>query len=309
MRGQHWAPCRQGTRWANKRIRFQAKIENGGVSWAVHMVANGLIFCLDASKRVLYACEGLSTEATIFPVSEKGRWPIDGLDLGTWLHVETITQGSTVIVYVQGCELARIENLDIRPILGGSANNTGSVAFGGPCQWVTLYRNLSVHDSDGNILYENNMLLSDEGRTLADFQVGTNALACTIDGAKRDRACFGGDLYVMGRSIAYSTMAYDAISGSIELLTSHQTKDGYLGNLCPIQAPAHDSDEEPPTYAFYSLSYALLLVVAIKDYWLHSGDDRTRLRCLQPTEKLMTFTEGFIDQGVVVAPPPLSSTF
>ncbi|KAJ4983545.1 alpha-l-rhamnosidase [Stagonosporopsis vannaccii] len=306
VRGQHWAPCRLGTRWGDKRVRFQVKVESGGASWAVHMVANGLIFCLDAYERVLYACEGLSTESTIFPIAEKGRWSIGDLDLDTWLDVETVTEGSTVIVSIQERELAHVNNLDIRPILGGSANNTGSVAFGGPCQWSTVYRNLSVHDLDGKELYRNTMLLDDKERTLADFQVGTNALACTIDGAKRDRACFGGDLYVLGRSIAFSTMAFDAIAGSIDLLTSHQTKDGYLGNLCPIQAPVHDSHVEPPTYAFYSLSYSLLLVVAIKDYWLHTGDQKTRLRCLQPLDRLMTFTDSFLDQGIVVAPPPLS---
>ena len=307
VRGQHWAPCRLGTRWADKKVNFQVKIENGGASWAVHMVANGLIFSLDASERVLYASEGLSTESTIFPVAEKGRWSIGDLDVSSWFDVETVTRDDSVIVTIQGRQLAVIEKLDIRPILGGSANNTGSVAFGGPCQWIALYRHLSVHGADGKALYENAMLLEDEPRTLADFQVGTNALACTIDGAKRDRACFGGDLYVMGRSIAYSTMAFDAVAGSIELLTSHQTKDGYLGNLCPIQAPGHDSEDEPPTYAFYSLAYALLLVVAIKDYWLHTGDDKTRLRCLQPIKKLMAYTERYVEQGIVIAPPPLSS--
>ncbi|KAF9693241.1 hypothetical protein EKO04_008613 [Ascochyta lentis] len=306
VRGQHWAPCRYGTRWADKTVRFQVQIESGGASWAVHMVANGLIFCLDVAERVLYACEGLSTEATIFPVAEKGRWDLEHLDMAAWLEVETVARGSTVTVSVQGRQIAHIENLDIRPILGGSPNNTGSVAFGGPCQWVSRFRNLSVHDSEMKALYVNDLLPKDRERTLADFQVGTNALACTIDGAKRDRACFGGDLYVMGRSIAHSTMSFEAIAGSIELLTSHQTSDGYLGNLCPIQAPVHDSNEEPPTYAFYSLSYALLLVVAIKDYWLHTGDEKTRSRCLKSLEKLMIYTEQHVSQGVVIAPPPLS---
>lgn len=307
VRGQHWAPCRHGTRWGDKIVRFQVQIESGGASWAVHMVTNGLIFCLDVAEKVLYACEGLSTESTIFPVSEKGRWPLGDLDMDAWLDVETITRKGSVTVSVQGCQVALIENLDIRPILGGSPNNTGSVAFGGPCQWVARYRQLSVHDLDSKILYENTLLLTDHERTLADFQVGTNLLACTIDGAKRDRACFGGDLYVMGRSIAHSTMAFEAIAGSIELLTSHQTSDGYLGNLCPIQAPVHDNNAEPPTYAFYSLSYALLLVVAIKDYWLHTGDEKTRALCIEALERLMEYTENHISQGVVIAPPPLSS--
>jgi hypothetical protein len=282
-------------------------VEYGGASWAVHMVANGLIFCLDLTERVLYACEGLSTESTMFPVAKKGCWSLEDLDLHKWLDVETITLGNTVTVAVEGRQIARLEGLDIRPILGGSPNNTGSVAFGGPRDWVACYRQLSVHNAAEELLYRNDMLFHERERTLADFQVGTNALACTIDGAKRDRACFGGDLYVMGRSIAHSTMSFDAIAGSIELLTSHQTSDGYLGNLCPIQAPAHSSNEEPPTYAFYSLSYALLLVVAIKDYWLHTADERIRSRCISALEKLMSFTEKHMSQGIIVAPPPLSS--
>ncbi|RBQ82885.1 hypothetical protein VDGD_21004 [Verticillium dahliae] len=60
----------------------------------------------------------------------------------------------------------------------------------------------------------------------ADFQVGANPLACTVDGAKRDRACFGGDVFVMGRSLAYSTADLDAWRGSIRLLVSHQTAEG-----------------------------------------------------------------------------------
>lgn len=307
VRGQHWAPYRLGTRWADKTVRFQVRVESGGASWAVHMMANGLIFCLDVDKKELYACEGMATEPTIFPVAEKGRWPLGDLNLDGWLDIETITRGSTVAVSVQGRELAHVENLDIRPLLGGSPNNTGSVAFGGPCQWVAQYRDLSVHDNEKKALYENTLRSQDEARTLADFQVGTNPLACTIDGAKRDRALFGGDLYVMGRSIAHSTMTFEAFAGSIELLTSHQTSDGYLGNLCPIQAPVHDSEEEPPTYAFYSLSYALLLVVAIKDYWMHTGDEKTLSKCYQALEKLMAYTEQLNSEGIVVAPPPLSS--
>ncbi|KAH7361160.1 Six-hairpin glycosidase-like protein [Pyrenochaeta sp. MPI-SDFR-AT-0127] len=305
--GQHWAPCRRGTRWGDKTVRFQVQIESGGASWGIHMVANGLIFCLDAVKRVLYACEGLSHESTIFPVASKGRWSLEYVPLDGWLEIETVTLGNTVKVAIQGNELAVIRDLDIHPLLGGSSNNTGSVAFGGPCHWIAQYRHLTVHGPDGIVLYDNDLLLHNRERTLVDFQVGTNTLDCTIDGAKRDRACFGGDLHVMARSIAHSTMNFKAIAGSIQLLTSHQTSDGFLGNLCPIQAPVHDGNEEPPTYAFYSLTYALLLVVAIKDYWMHTGDEQTRLQCAGPLEKLMSFTQRLInEEGVLSAPPPLS---
>ena len=151
---------------------------------------------------------------------------------------------------LQGHQIAYLQGLDLHPLLGGSPKNTASVAFGAPCRWVVPYRYLTVDDLNGIALYENDMLISNRARTLADFQVGTNPLPCTIDGARQDKACFGGDLHVMGRSIAHSTMNFEAIAGSINLLTSHQTTDGYLGNMAPVQAPAHDDTDEPPNHAF-----------------------------------------------------------
>tara|TARA_R110002003_G_scaffold130_15_gene12258 strand:+ start:2917 stop:4668 length:1752 start_codon:yes stop_codon:yes gene_type:complete len=240
-------------------------------------------------------------------VKEKGRWSLDAIQLEQWIDVEILAQSDTITVLLQGHRIATLQGLDLHPLLGGSPNNTGSVAFGGPCHWVAWYRNLTVHGLDGTLLYENDMLIENRDRTLSDFQVGTNALACTIDGAKRDRACFGGDLHVMGRSIAYSTMDFAAVAGSIQLLASHQTSDGYLGNLAPIQAPSHESTAEPPTYAFYSLTYAFLLAVAIKDHWMHTGDEKVRSKYSNKLDRLVNFAEGFVnDHGVLAAPPPIS---
>jgi alpha-L-rhamnosidase len=311
IRGQHWAPCRHGTRWGDKIVSFEVQIEHGGASWGVHMVANGLIFCLDSKRRTLGAFEGLSEANGVFPSVPRGRWDISpDISLGQWILVKMTAKGSSVSVQLNGAQVALVSDLDIHPILGGSGNNTGSVAFGGPEEYKAIYRALYVTDLEGKTLYQNNLKFQDQARTFADFAVGTNALSCTIDGAKRDRALFGGDLFVMGRSMYYSTANLNAALGSIKLLASHQTKDGYLGNLCPIQAPAHEDLTEPPTYAFYSLSYALLLVVAIKDYWLHSGDITTVRTLWQRLEKLIAFTESFVDErGLVVAPPLLSSTF
>ncbi|TVY81734.1 hypothetical protein LSUE1_G005471 [Lachnellula suecica] len=308
IRGQHWAPCRHGTRWGDKMVQFEVKIEKGGASWGVHMVANGLIFCFDVEKRSLGAFEGLSDTNGVFPSIPLGRWEIPaGVDLSGWIPIKTIANGTSVSVSIHGVDMATVNDLDIHPILGGSANNTGSVAFGGPSSYLSIYRSLKVTDLEETILYDNEFKRSDKARTLADFAVGTNALSCTIDGAKRDRAVFGGDLFVMGRSIYHSTANFEAALGSIKLLTSHQTKDGYLGNLCPIQTPLHEEDSEPPTYGFYSLSYALLLVVAIKDYWMYSGDHEAVRSVWARLEKMMAFTERFVDgRGIVVAPPPLS---
>lgn len=307
--GQHWAPCRQGTRWGDKVVTFEVRVEEHGASWGVHMVANGIIFCLDMDRLKLFAYEGLSHQASVFPVKNLGSWSIDGVvEKGTWITVVTTTISDTIEVLINGNQIASLDKIGIRPILGGDVN-TGSVAFGGPESWKAMYRNLLINDANGSRLYENDMKPDNKNRLLEDFQVGTNYVACMVDGAKRDRACFGGDLFVSGRGVAYAGLDMAAVAGSIELLTSHQTEDGYLGNLCPIQAPIYRGDE-PPTYAFYSLTYALLLVVAIKDYWMHSGDDTVVERCLPRIEKLFGFVDRHVQtSGLIEAPPGLSSTF
>jgi hypothetical protein len=92
------------------------------------------------------------------------------------------------------------------------------------------------------------------------------------------------------------------------LLMSHQTQDGFLGNLCPIQAPEHNTDDEPPTYAFYSLTYALLTIVSTKDYWYHSGDKSFVDTYSTKMQDQMRLAAQFLNQdGLVEAPPPLSS--
>lgn len=307
--GQHWAPCRQGTRWGDKYVTFKVFIEQGGTSFGVHMVANGLIFRLDVKTRTLEAFEGLADRKSVFPATHKGSWQLPmNIDLHRWLSVAVKAIGNEVSIVINETSICTLTDLNIHPMLGGSGNNTGSIAFGGPSGYLSIYRDLHVQTLEGKTLYKNAMQRADKKRTQADFQVGTNDVAATMDGAKRDRAVFGGDLYVMGRSIYYSTGRVEAVLGSIQLLTSHQTSEGYLGNLCPVQTPLHDSSEQPPTYAFYSLSYALLLVVAIKDYWMYTGDRRVVTQVFDKLEKLMSFTGRFVDErGLVVAPPPLSS--
>jgi hypothetical protein len=89
---------------------------------------------------------------------------------------------------------------------------------------------------------------------------------------------------------------------------SHQTQDGMLGNLSLIQAPKHDTEDQPPTYVFYSISYTLRLVVSVKDYWYHSGDKMFVNKYFKKTQDQMRLAVQFVNRGgLVEAPPPLSS--
>lgn len=260
------------------------------------------------ASKTLEAFEGLADKASVFPVKPLGSWIVNSSkDEHEWIDVKIEAKDDTVNVWLDHLHIATVEDVGILPILGG-ARNSGSVAFGGPEGWRAVYRDLRIETLHDTVLYENDLQIESQQKTFADFQVGTNMVDCTIDGAKRDRSCFGGDLFVSGRSIAYSGFDLTFAAGSIELLASHQTKEGYLGNLCPVQAPLHSGDSEAPTYAFYSLYYALLLVVAIKDYWLFSGD-RVLLDKIYPKlELLQKYVARHVNaKGLVEVPPDVSS--
>lgn len=304
--GQRWAPCRLGTRWKNKAIKFKVKIESGGASWGIHMVESGLIFSIDIASRRLSAYEGTSDTP---PSILRGAWDLPGsLDLFDWIRIDTEARGANVLVKINHRKVAHLKRLDINSSPGGESN-TGSVAFGGPEHYLAIYRSLVVRDVNDNILYENDMRLSNRVRVLADFQVGTNQIPCTVDSAKGHRICSAGDLFVMGRSIYHSTGHLEAVLGSLSLLSSHQETDGYLGNVSPIQKTFFENERsEPPTYAFFSLTLSFQLLVAVKDYWMYSGDFSIVERIWDKMEKSMNFAMMYEDRrGLIVAPPNMSS--
>jgi len=73
-------------------------------------------------------------------------------------------------------------------------NSTGSVGLGNGSGAEALFRNLSVKDAGGQAYAST--LTTDS--VLDEFSMGTNAVASIIDGAKRDRYCWSGDVSVAG---------------------------------------------------------------------------------------------------------------
>ncbi|ESZ93140.1 glycoside hydrolase family 78 protein [Sclerotinia borealis F-4128] len=306
--GQRWAPCRHGTHWKDKAIKFKVKIESGGASWGVHMVESGLIFLIDIASRRLLAFEGTANTP---PAISKGTWDLPGsLDLFDWLRIDTEARGSSVLVKINNRKVALVKRLSIYSSPGAEPN-TGSVAFGGPEHYLAIYRSLVVRDVDDKILYENDMRLKNKVRVLSDFQVGTNQIPCTVDSAKGHRICSAGDLLVMCRSIYHSTGHLEAVLGSISLLSSHQGTDGYLGNISPIQKIFFENERsEPPTYAFFSLTFSFQLLVVVKDYWMYTGDFSIVERIWDKLESSLNFARLFEDKrGLIVAPPSMSRDF
>jgi Bacterial alpha-L-rhamnosidase C-terminal domain/Domain of Unknown Function (DUF1080) len=122
-----------------------------------------------------------------------------GIDIkpGTWHKVKAVVSGETVNTYLDGQLVLSFNVTEPK-----EQNSTGSVGLGNGSGAEALFRNLSVQAAGGQTLYTSTLVTN---TVLDEFSTGTNAVASVIDGAKRDRYCWSGDLAVAGPLIYYTT--------------------------------------------------------------------------------------------------------
>ncbi len=91
-----------------------------------------------------------------------------------------------------------------------------------------------------------------------------------LDGAKRDRRIWAGDLFNAGRStytaFGYGAQGSDYVSNSIDVLGARQATDG------SVPGESANWTSTPPTADFYSTAYSLYFPIGVVDYFRYSGD-------------------------------------
>ncbi len=100
--------------------------------------------------------------------------------------------------------------------------------------------------------------------------VPNQTIPVILDGAKRDRRPWSGDLDLQGKtmfsSLGFGAKGSDYIKGSILLFGASQAANGSIfGHI-------QDWTRNPPAGGFYSLSYSMYYVLNLASYYLYSGD-------------------------------------
>ena len=91
-----------------------------------------------------------------------------------------------------------------------------------------------------------------------------------VDGAKRDRVVWSGDISVEGPSVYYSTAADDYLRNSLSLLGSYQHANGEVGTNVLPNAPL--GTFPAGAFAPFSASYSIYYVANLADYYRYTGD-------------------------------------
>ena len=189
---------------------------------------------------------------------------------GTWHTVKTVMSGTTVTTFVDGQQVASFDSASFSS--GTASFAAGTIGFRENGSESAAFRNLTVTSSSGATLYSN--ALSDPS-ALNDFTVpGVNQLPVILDGAKRDRNVWIGDINVEGPTVydSLGTNADNYIKQSILLLGSYQLSSGFVTGCLAPQTPVHTGPPIPGTTACYSASYSMYFADDLAGYYRATGD-------------------------------------
>ncbi|MEU4249987.1 alpha-L-rhamnosidase C-terminal domain-containing protein [Amycolatopsis sp. NPDC026612] len=103
---------------------------------------------------------------------------------------------------------------------------------------------------------------------------GVSPLPLILDGAKRDRNVWIGDIYAEGPTnyVSLGTNGNEYLKQSLRLLGSHQLSSGFVTGCLAPQTPVHTGPPIPGTTSCYSTSYSLYFTPDLADYYRATGD-------------------------------------
>lgn len=151
----------------------------------------------------------------------------------TWYSIETVLSGGQYLAVA--IDNTQVFNVSLSKYYIGSASvipTTGSFGFGGWQDQSSYIRNVAVYDTaNSTLIYNNSMTHSS---ILGEYGVHQNYNALCLDGAKRDRLPWLGDLIHTSQIVASSIARFDMLRCTLQWFLDWQTSDG----LFPFAAPS-----------------------------------------------------------------------
>jgi alpha-L-rhamnosidase len=262
----------QGSSWTDYTDTFGMRIVSNQAGWVVRGQDpnDGYVFILNASN------DTAGTPNTLQELDlHGGTYTSVGnvalgtsLAPGTWHTVTTTLSGTAITVSLDGQQIASLNSSSFPS--GTTAYPAGTVGFREYSGEEADFRNLSVTSPSGATLYRSPLSASSD---LRDFAApGTNSVPSILDGAKRDRAIWAGDMNVEGPTVFYSSGQSADLKGALQLLGSYQLSSGFVTGDLPPQDPVHTGPAQSGTTGSYSASYSMYWLLGLGSYYLYTGD-------------------------------------
>ncbi|GFG18511.1 hypothetical protein IFM5058_09083 [Aspergillus udagawae] len=238
------------------KVAFSVKPVVRGFGFTVlsDTLGNGVYIFVDVANSSISAHAG-STEIGSPPLASAVLPP--SVALHQWHTVETTVNVTQISIKLDGNSV-----LDFSQ----TAAFYGSFGLGASFGHRAVFANASLM-AFGTEMYFSS--LTDKS-ALKDFLLGTNPLPVSVDGSRRDRIAYAGDLDITARTAFASTNGLEYINGSIALLGSMQMLSGFFTPTAKVQ---QEPRAEPIQANITGLiGYSFSLVSAMAQYYEQTGD-------------------------------------
>ncbi|MFF5563123.1 alpha-L-rhamnosidase C-terminal domain-containing protein [Streptomyces sp. NPDC012623] len=314
--GGHLAVLDSGADWGDVTVTFKTRVLDRAAGWIVRASQegrHGYLFTLRATEDAQHPSflerfavddghEGRPQD-NVRRYTPLGRVPVDvPLIDGAWHEVRTTLAGPLITVALDGRTLGTLDTSALPE--GVPTRSTGSVGFHQAWGFKepterARFRHLTVTAADGRVLYEDPL---DDPAALAAFSGDAvrhpDPLPVILDGGKRDRTVWSGDLLVQIPNVFCTTVAEDYVRGSIELLNGYQEANGQsAARVPPVLPPA----TAPQCGQTYSAVYSMHQVVNLALHHLYTGDPRLAAEQWPWTRQMLAWCRTLLDhRGLIV---------
>lgn len=237
-------------------VDFAVKpIANGfGFTVLSDTLGNGIYLFVDVASGTLSAHAGSSELNS--PALAFASLP-ELVTLNEWHNVHCVVNLTQISV-----EINSLPVLDFVQ----TASFYGSFGLGASYGHAAVFTNISLTAFGAQMYYSS---LTDKS-SLEDFQLGTNPLPVSVDGSRRDRIAYAGDLDITAGATFASTHGLQYINGSIALLGSLQELPGFFIPNAKVQQPPRTSDIQANITGL--IGYSFSLASSMAQYYSHTGD-------------------------------------
>ncbi|PVI03304.1 glycoside hydrolase family 78 protein [Periconia macrospinosa] len=237
------------------------------LAFDVKPIVKGLGFSVLAdtlNEGIYISCDITNGSITAYFGSTDGSAPLasavlpSNVTLGAWHKVEAIVNMTEIAV--------SIDNVSVLQFSQTSAF-AGSFGLGASFGHSAMFRNLSAATLTGEPIYSAS--LTDDS-FLPDFLMGTNPKDITVDGSKRDRIAYAGDLDIALISSLASTYGVGYVKGTLDLIGSYQLTPGFFAPTAKIQQEPLSAPIDANITGL--IGYSLNLLTAAANFYKRTGD-------------------------------------
>lgn len=178
--------------------------------------------------------------------------------VGNWHKVHALVNLTDITISIDNSQVLKFTQ---------TSSFYGSFGLGAALGQSAMFRNLNASTLTGTPVYSS--ALNDD-KFLADFFMGPNPINATVDGSKRDRIAYTGDLDVSAGSTLASTFGTEYVLGTLNLFAGYQALPGFFVPTAKIQ-------QQPSLGPFQTnmtglIGYSFNILCAVSKYYQSTGN-------------------------------------